>query len=118
MKVLIVDDDPQNRLLLKLFCKKWGYEVTEAKSGTECIRKVKEEKPSVVLLDLLLEDIKGEEIIKLLKSQEEIKNLPVIVVSAYDVCEVEGADAVFSKPLDFNLLRMTIAKLVRNSQKE
>ncbi|RUM29856.1 MAG: hypothetical protein DSY32_02810 [Aquifex sp.] len=114
MRVLIVDDDPQNRLLLKLFCKKWGYEVIEAKSGTEGIKKAKEEKPSVILLDLLLGDIKGEEVIKLLKSQQETKNLPVIVISAYDICEVEGADAVFPKPLDFSLLRLTLQKITRN----
>lgn len=80
-KILIVEDDP---ILLKIYTAKFsknGYEVVAASGGEEGIRKVGEEKPDLVIVDLMMPKVDGVEVLRKLKSNEETKNIPVAILT-------------------------------------
>ena len=113
IKVLIVDDNDKNVMLLKLFCRKWGYQTLEARSGREALIKAEEEKPDIILMDVLLPDLNGVEVAKILKNSEGTKNIPVIILPALDESDINEhiADALFTKPFDFSELKQKIEEL-------
>ena len=75
-KILVIDDDVYIGNLLEELLTKEGYEVSRAYSGTEAVLYLSHNKPDLVLLDLMLPGLSGEEVLA------RIKDLPVIVVSA------------------------------------
>jgi len=81
-KILIVEDDKFLRDLLSARLRKEeDLEVFVAEDGEEGLRKIKEEKPDLVLLDLIMPGIDGFEVLKKVKEDEEIKNIKIIVLS-------------------------------------
>ncbi|OGZ33686.1 MAG: hypothetical protein A2Y98_01525 [Candidatus Portnoybacteria bacterium RBG_19FT_COMBO_36_7] len=82
-KILIVEDDKFLRDLIIKKLKNEGYETVFAVGGEEGLKKIEEERPSLVLLDLILPGIDGFEVLKQVKSNssDEIKNIPVIILS-------------------------------------
>ncbi len=80
-KILVVEDD---QFLREMICRKLNkeeYEVVEAVDGEEGEKKVKEEKPDLVLLDLILPGIDGFEVLERVKKDENVKDIPVIILS-------------------------------------
>ncbi len=81
-KILIVEDDKFLRDLLSARLRKEkDIEVSVAEDGEEGLKKIKEEKPNLVLLDLIMPGIDGFEVLKKAKEDEEIKNIKIIVLS-------------------------------------
>jgi DNA-binding response OmpR family regulator len=80
-KILIVEDDKFLRELIVQKLIKEGYETSEAVDGEQGIKKVKEERPDLVLLDLILPGIDGFEVLSQKKEDPSIVNIPVIVLS-------------------------------------
>ena len=80
-KILIIEDDKFLRELItqKLF--KEGYEVSEAVDGEEGLKKLKEEKPDLVLLDLILPGIDGFEVLARTREESTLSSIPVIILS-------------------------------------
>lgn len=79
--VLVVEDDPKIRELIKIYLTKEGYEVSEANNGTEAKKKIVELDPCIVILDLMLPEISGEEICRWIR--EDLKSMmPIIMLSA------------------------------------
>lgn len=104
-RILIIEDDEDiNRLLGKIL-KKEGYEVTSAYSGTEAKLLLNQEIPDLILLDLMLPGMKGEEITAYIRKEKK-SNVPIIVLSAKTTLEnkVElftlGADDYITKPFE------------------
>ena len=79
--ILVIEDDKFLRELISQKLLKEGYNLSEAIDGEEGIRKIKEEKPDLVLLDLILPGIDGFEVLSKAKEDQEIKDIPVIVLS-------------------------------------
>jgi DNA-binding response OmpR family regulator len=80
-KVLIIEDDRFLRELMVRKLKTENFEVIEAEDGAEGLKKIKEEKPDLVLLDLILPEMDGFEVLEQKRKDEEIKNIPVIILS-------------------------------------
>lgn len=80
-KILIVEDDKFLRELITQKVLKEGYQVVEAVDGEEGIAKIKEEKPDLVLLDLILPGVDGFEVLRQAKENPETSNIPVIILS-------------------------------------
>ncbi len=118
-KILIADDEPQNRMLLRLFCEKWNYEVIEAENGKEAIEKAKEENPDVILMDIMMPIMDGFSSTKVLKSDPETEFIPVIMVTALDAREdrlkgIEaGADDFLTKPIDMEELKLRLRNTLK-----
>lgn len=121
--VLIVDDESQNRKLLKLFCERWHFAVIEASDGREAIEKAKYEKPDIILMDALMPKMDGFTATRLLKKDPITRHIPVLIVTALDEREEKdksidvGADDFISKPINMHELksRLQNALLKRDS---
>jgi len=80
--VLLIEDDPNNVLLLREFLEKGGFEPLVAEDGEEGIRKAIDERPDLILLDVMLPKMDGFEICEKLKGRKETCDIPVIFVTA------------------------------------
>ncbi len=83
-RVLVVDDDPDMRLAIASVLKSRSYQVIEAGDGLEALRKLEEEKPDIMLLDLLMPGMDGFAVIKALEGCQEKghSDIPVLVISS------------------------------------
>jgi len=80
-KILIVEDDKFLRELIAQKLKKEGYLISESVDGEEGIKKIKSDKPDLVLLDLILPSIDGFEVLTKAKEDSSISSIPVIILS-------------------------------------
>lgn len=81
-KVVCIEDEPEMIDLFKLILTRRGFEVIGANGGRQGLELVKEIKPDLVLIDLMMPDMDGWEVYQNLKANEETQNIPVIVVTA------------------------------------
>jgi len=81
-KVLVVDDDVDIRKVVSKLVEKSGYEAIEAKNGVEGMGKVREHKPDLIILDMLMPKESGVRMYHELKTEESLRDIPVIVLSA------------------------------------
>jgi len=79
--ILIVEDDKFLRELISQKLVKEGYNISQAIDGEEGLKKIKEEKPDLVLLDLILPGIDGFEVLARIKEEQEVTKIPIIVLS-------------------------------------
>jgi CheY-like chemotaxis protein len=106
-KVLVVDDDKDIRELIHLILEMEGYAVTELDNGHGVLEVIQALRPDVVLLDVMLGDIDGRDICKYLKNDPEVRDIPIIIVSAshgqHTMHEKQcGANDYLAKPFDMN----------------
>jgi len=80
--ILCVEDEPEMIDLIRLILGRRGFEVKGATGGVEGLRMIREEKPDLVLLDLMMPDMDGWEVYQQIKADEKTKGIPVIVVTA------------------------------------
>ena len=81
-KVLIVDDVPTNVMLVQAILKKEGYTLLTCDSGTKALRIANEKHPNLILLDIMMPEMDGYEVLQHLKSNPETTDIPVIIMSA------------------------------------
>lgn len=104
-RLLVIEDDEDINKLLCRILKKEGYEVTPAYSGTEAKLRLEQEVPDLILMDLMLPGMKGEEIMEYIRGEKK-SNVPIIILSAKNALEnkVElltlGADDYITKPFE------------------
>jgi excisionase family DNA binding protein len=119
-RILIVDDDPiiVETIVQALEEEEHNYEIISASDGFEAGLQVKHFNPHLIILDIMMPDIKGYEVCKKIKENEETKQTKIIVLSAYldeekfEKMKSYGADLCFSKPLPLTQLRSEVAKLL------
>ncbi len=117
-KVLIVDDEQAIVELMGLYLKS-DYEVIPAYSGQEALDKVKSEKPDIILLDVMMPDMNGYEVCRVLKTSVETQFLPVVMVTALSgkddrIKGIEvGADEFLGKPVNRLELVTRVRSLLR-----
>lgn len=80
--ILCVEDEPEMIDLIRLILGRRGFEVKGANGGVEGLKMIREEKPDLVLLDLMMPDMDGWEVYQQIKADEKTRNIPVIVVTA------------------------------------
>ena len=86
---LVVDDLPENRQLLRLSLEREGWNVMEAAHGREAFARLAEQRPDLILLDLMMPEMDGFEFLTLLRENPEYADLPVIVITARSLSEIE-----------------------------
>jgi DNA-binding response OmpR family regulator len=92
MKVFFIDDDEDLITIFSTALVKEGFEVAYSLTGTDGLTKVRTEKPDIILLDQVMPDMAGNDVLKTLKQDEETKNIPVILLSNFSQNElVKGA---------------------------
>lgn len=82
---MVVDDDSMNRELLKNILEKNGLTVLTAENGIKALNMIKSRKPELLLLDLMMPEMDGFELSKILKEDPEYKDIPIIIITAKDI---------------------------------
>jgi class 3 adenylate cyclase len=119
-RILIVDDNPSNRDLLHRQLVRAGHTPAEADGGASALQKLAQEKFDLILLDLLMPEISGYELLHRLKEEPATRDIPVIMMSALDDldstirCIEAGAVDYLAKPVDGTLLHARIGACLEN----
>jgi DNA-binding response OmpR family regulator len=122
-RVLVVDDEPEIRMLARHTLEVSGYEVDVASDGAEAIEKIGSFHPDLVLLDAMLPKLHGFEVCRRVKSDPATRNLPVIIMTAiyrgwrfaHDARETYGAEDYVEKPFHIADLLRRIDALLNSS---
>jgi DNA-binding response OmpR family regulator len=119
-KVLLVDDDPDIRTMMGLILKREGYEVATAGRREEALDKLKEDKPSVILLDVLLSGSDGRELCREIKANEATRHIPIIMFSGHPGAALKfesyGADDFIAKPISMDVLLNKLSKQTKETK--
>lgn len=83
-KIMLVDDDEDIRRLLKRILGERGFDVCEAESGEDCLRRISTEKPSLVLLDRCMPGMDGWEVLRQIKSDRRLRSIKVAILTSID----------------------------------
>jgi CheY-like chemotaxis protein len=116
-RILAVDDNVDILEVLKLVFEDSGYQIDTLANGHQVFEKIKEQKPDVILLDIMLGDMDGRELCQELKSNFETNDIPVILISAsHNVTDTlsynqqGGPNAFIAKPFDITHLINTVER--------
>lgn len=114
-KILIADDDPAILDAVSLLLQDEGYDVVTTVDGATVVTML-EEKPNILLLDIWMSGQDGRDICRLLKSQRQTKDTPIIMISANrdteTIAKEAGADDFLAKPFDIDELLEKIKKFI------
>ena len=113
-RILVVDDDPSVRFLLRMIFESSGYEVTEAQNGVAALIWIMDATPDLVVTDMMMPVMDGGELIKHLKSDPRTARLPILALSGNpDAREAaDEANAVMGKPFDRSALLAAVSSLL------
>lgn len=121
-KILLVDDEPDLVELLKARLEVNNYAVITANSGTVCLQKARTENIDVILLDLVMPDMDGYETCRRLKEMAEVKNVPIILFTAFYASNVKektkklGAFDYIVKPFEPKQLLERIERALKKKE--
>ncbi|MBV7537369.1 response regulator [Duganella sp. sic0402] len=116
-RILIVDDSPTERYYLSDILSKNGYNVSVAESGEEALAKIKQEKPQLILMDVVMPGANGFQVTRSIARDPELKDVPVIICSSksQETDRIwalrQGARDYLVKPVDPGQLLDKIAAL-------
>jgi signal transduction histidine kinase len=113
-KLLVVDDNASNRDMLSRRLERQGYEVVVCGDGRQALERVRKPGIELVLLDIMMPEMDGYQVLEVMKSDPELRHIPVIMISALDEiqsvvrCIERGAEDYLPKPFDPVLLRARV----------
>lgn len=113
--ILVVDDCEDNLLLMELLLQGEGYEVTSADSGMKGLAEIERKAPDLIILDLMMPDISGLEVIQRLRGKCHISNIPIILLTAnadLEQKDVENIDALCYKPFNIDYILKQIRSIL------
>src|SRR6516162_7864867 len=121
-KILVVDDEPEAVELVEFNLKQAGFDVLTAADGAEALKKAHAALPSLVVLDLMLPEVDGLEVCKMLRRDPATANIPIVMVTA-KAAEIDrvlglelGADDYLTKPFSPRELVLRIKRILLRGQ--
>jgi DNA-binding response OmpR family regulator len=113
-RILVVDDNPCMRDLLRLILEGSGYEVIEAQHGWAAMAQMQAFLPDLVMTDMMMPDMDGEQLVRRLRSNSRTACVPILVLSANPHAReiASKADAVLGKPFNRASLLATVSSLL------
>ena len=121
-KIFIIEDEPSIIKLVQHNLEKEGFIVSSSLNGNEGLKELKKFQPHLLLLDWMLPDLSGIDICKSIRRESNLKNLPIIMLTAKGESEDKikglnsGADDYITKPFSFNEVLARIKALLRRSE--
>ena len=105
-RILLIEDNPQNRYLAKFLLEKHGHEVIEAQTGAQGLDLAAQVCPDLILLDIQLPGMDGHEVARVLKNDALLRHIPVVAITSYamvgdrEKCLAAGAEGYIEKPIN------------------
>ena len=117
-KILVIDDEPELRMMIRTRLEANGYEVSEAEDGAIGLQKARNTKPDLIILDIMMPKMDGYKVARLLKFDERYRNIPIIMLtvrsqkSDQETGKAVGGDAYLTKPYKPEEMLETVARLL------
>ena len=117
-RILLVEDNQDNQDLMRFLLERAGYEVLSVGNGLLGIETARREKPDVVVMDLSMPELDGWHAARMMRSDPELKNIPLMAVTAHTLpgdrrkALVAGFDMYISKPINIHMFDVTVAKML------
>jgi CheY-like chemotaxis protein len=117
-RILVVDDVADNSFLLQTILEAEGYQVEVADSGPIALNKIEASPPDLVLLDVMMPEMNGFEVIHHIRQNSQLPYIPILLITGYTESNPSegfnrGADGFIRKPIDFNVLLSRVQELLR-----
>jgi CheY-like chemotaxis protein len=106
VRILIADDHPDTRLILRDYFEAKGFDVCEANNGEEALACIRASRPDAVVLDIQMPRMDGIQVLRVVRGDDDLRDLKILALSAHafaeDVREISnaGADSYLAKPAD------------------
>ncbi len=120
-RILYVEDNPNNMLLIRRILQAEGHDMLEAVDGEEGWKVAVRERPDLIFMDLLMPGIDGFELTRKIKNTPELSHIPIIILTAYGNPEMErkakevNCDGFLYKPADILQIRTTVRQFLGTS---
>lgn len=120
-KIIIIEDEPDTAEMYAEMMRLSGYQVEIYYGGSSAVAQIGRHRPAAVVLDLMMPDLSGLDVLHFMKAEQSLSDVPVIIVSAKtmpgDIDEgmSAGADAYLTKPVSFSDLKNAIDDAVSSS---
>jgi two-component system, cell cycle response regulator DivK len=117
-RILIIEDNPQNRYLASFLLQQRGHEVIAAGTGADGLELAQKHRPDLILLDIQLPGMDGHEVARILKKDPNMKAIPVIAVTSYamvgdrEKCLEAGAEGYIEKPINPESFAVEVEKFL------
>jgi len=121
-RILYIEDNPGNRLLVKRVLEAEGYVVLEAGSGPEALQLLEHETPDLILVDINLPTVDGYTLTGLLRQRDDLQKVPIVALTAYALkgdrerALAAGCDGYIQKPIDVDQLPGQVADFLRRAR--
>ncbi len=105
-KILLIEDNPQNALLMRRILEARGHQIIHADEGEAGLKMAVEERPDLILVDLGLPDIDGQTLVTFIRRVPELQNVPIVAVTAWpedtarEMATAYGCNGFISKPIN------------------
>jgi two-component system cell cycle response regulator DivK len=123
-RILYIEDNVENRTLVKRVLEAENYVVLEADNGVDGLRVAREKAPDLILIDINLPEVDGYEVTTRLRQMEGLSNIPIVALTA-NVLKGDrersleaGCDGYIQKPIDVDLLPAQVAAFLRQAQRQ
>lgn len=120
-KILVVEDNPQSRMVTVMTLSPCGYSLLEAGDGEEALRVAERERPNLILIDLQIPKVSGLEVVKRLRETQWAGRVPIIAVTGLamkgdrEKAIDAGCDAYLAKPFSIHELRRLVKETLEQS---
>lgn len=124
IKIAVIEDEPDTAEMIAEMMRISGYEVVKYFSSTSALDSLKQEKPAAVILDVMMPDYSGLELLRMMRRLPEFQSLPVIVVSAlHFTTDIEagfaaGATLYLTKPVSYADLKQAVQQVVSSTDQD
>jgi len=123
-RLLVVEDDADISNMLRIFFKSQGYEVDAALRGGEALEKTRQNLPHLIILDIMLPDLDGFEVCRILRTNTRTSHVPIIFLTQMDERSDKlqglelGADDYITKPFDIEELKLRVQRAISRAEQQ